>query len=795
MMKNTSIALLGLLFLLSCSSQEAINEPLAIGQDIVGVASPIKLQPDTTQVYIQDYVLFAEKVDSISFTDDIHFTFDAEHGIVDLWSGSKHHPLSAMHLGYNGQQYVIPVQGSDIETVELTYKATSRAVADVRIKGSFNGWNPNATVLERSGTGWKTSLSLSPGLYEYLIVEDGVEMLDRNNPNKKDNGMGGENSTFQVGELSDPVHITSLGYDPEKRTYFIDYSAVLADPLIRVENQLLLPKYWERRTDSLIISLPKLSSTKSRTHLSVAGYGPGGMTNDILIPLSDGAPVQSTSQLKRTDKHTYSMYFLMVDRFFNGDSANDMPVDDPEIHPLANYMGGDLVGVNTVLKKGYFDQLNVNTVWLSPIGLNPLGAYGLWDKNGVRSKFSGYHGYWPASSSKVDFRFGSNEELKALIEAVHQSDQNILLDYVANHVHQDHPVYKQHPEWATDLYLPDGTLNTEKWDEHRLTTWFDTFLPTLDLRKDEVVEAMTDSALYWFENFEIDGFRHDATKHIPTKFWRALTYKLKSQVIIPDNRPIFQIGETYGNPKLIDSYIGTGLLDAQFDFNLYDAAVNAFAKEDGDLSNLDRVLNQGLSVYGSHHLMGNMSGNQDRTRFISYADGSVDFAEDPKNAGWTRDIVPNGTEGYRKLAMLHAFNFTIPGIPVIYYGDEFGMVGANDPDNRRMMRFADQLDTTETDLLRTVQKITKLRKESMALNYGEFEKLYLDDHVYAYARTYLGESVLVFFNTGDATTIEIDLDKPYLKTIFASHFGSSFSQEEGKLRIDLEPNSFEILTQ
>ncbi len=794
-MKKTSIALLAIIFLAACSSEQVVEETMEIGQDIVGVASPIKLQPDTTIVYIQDYVLYADQVDSISFSDDMHYTFDAEHGIVELWSGSKHHLLSTMHLGYKGQQYVVPVLGSDIEKVEFAYEATSLAVADVRIKGSFNGWNANATVLDRDGSSWTTTLNLSPGLYEYLIVEDGVEMLDRTNSNKKDNGMGGENSTFQVGETSDPVHIASLGYDSEQRTCFIDYSSVLADPLIRVENQLLPATYWERRADSLVLRLPKIQSSKARAHLSVVGYGPGGMTNDILIPLADGTPVQSTSQIDRTDKHAYSMYFLMVDRFFNGDTANDHPVDDPEIHPLANYMGGDLTGIDSVLNQGYFDGLNVNTVWLSPIGLNPIGAYGLWDKNGVRSKFSGYHGYWPASSSKVDFRFGTNQELTDLIASVHQSDQNILLDYVANHVHQDHPVYQNHPEWATDLYLPDGSLNTERWDEHRLTTWFDTFLPTLDLRKDEVVEAMTDSALYWFKSFEIDGFRHDATKHIPTKFWRELTYKLKSQVVIPDSRPIFQIGETYGNPKLIDSYIGTGLLDAQFDFNLYDAAVNAFAKEDGDLANLDRVLKEGLSVYGSHHLMGNMSGNQDRTRFISYADGSVDFSEDPKNAGWTRDIEPNGTEGYRKLAMLHAFNFTIPGIPVIYYGDEFGMVGANDPDNRRMMRFGDQLDSTEVELLQTVRKITKLRKELMPLNYGELQRLYLDEHVYAYARTYLGESVLVFFNTGSETTVEIDLDKPHLNSIFASHFGSAFTQEGGKLRIDLEPQSFEILTQ
>ncbi|HAG48904.1 MAG TPA: alpha-amlyase, partial [Cryomorphaceae bacterium] len=87
----------------------------------------------------------------------------------------------------------------------------------------------------------------------------------------------------------------------------------------------------------------------------------------------------------------------------------------------------------------------------------------------------------------------------------HGRNMNVLLDYVANHVHLDHPVYKEHPDWATSLYLPDGSLNTERWDEHRLTTWFDTHLPTLDLRRPEVVEPMTDSALIWMTEFGIDG--------------------------------------------------------------------------------------------------------------------------------------------------------------------------------------------------------------------------------------------------------------------------------------------------
>jgi len=72
-------------------------------------------------------------------------------------------------------------------------------------------------------------------------------------------------------------------------------------------------------------------------------------------------------------------------------------------------------------------------------------------------------------------------------------------------------------------------MNTQLWDEQRLTTWFDTFMPTLDFSQQIVIDTMTDSALYWVKEFDLDGFRHDATKHIQLEFWRTLTRKVKER--------------------------------------------------------------------------------------------------------------------------------------------------------------------------------------------------------------------------------------------------------------------------
>ena len=200
-----------------------------------------------------------------------------------------------------------------------------------------------------------------------------------------------------------------------------------------------------------------------------------------MIPLQNGLVIQNASQLKRTDFQAQIMYFLMVDRFRDGETSNNKPIKNDSVLPKVNFKGGDLQGVVNIIESNYFKDLGVNTIWLSPILKNPEKAYGKWIK--PATKFSGYHGYWPVSNIKIDERFGNPKALKALLKNAHQQNMNVILDYVANHVHKDHPLYKQHPDWFTSLYLPDGTMNTEKWDSHRLTTWFDTFLPTIDFSK------------------------------------------------------------------------------------------------------------------------------------------------------------------------------------------------------------------------------------------------------------------------------------------------------------------------
>ena len=491
-----------------------------------------------------------------------------------------------------------------------------------------------------------------------------------------------------------------------------------------------------------------------------------GISNDVLIPMQNGLPVIKSNDLILEDPHRKIIYNPMIDRFVNGNLSNDKPLLRPDVDYKVDFYGGDVAGITKKIEEGYFNLLGINTLWISPVVKNPAGSYGQW-KNPA-TKFSGYHGYWPISLRETDERFCTPDELKKFIRVAHSHGISVLLDYVAHHIHEEHPLYKQRPDWFTPLILPDGSKNTERWDDYRLTTWFDDFMPTFNYFKPEVVDALTDSALWWFKEFDVDGFRHDATKHIPDAFWRTLSYKVKRDVQQPayskgKSRSLYQIGETYGSAELIGSYLGSGLLDAQFDFNMYDAAVGAF-KGNGGMIQLANTLQDSRKWYGSHHTMGNISGNQDKPRIISILDGSIKEGEDSKQAGWDRNIKVSDPGVYDRLSTLFAYNFSIPGIPVIYYGDEIGMPGANDPDSRRMMRFSSgyqgslgDMSIAEGLLRQEVSELAKFRSENMALLYGELETQSLGDSVLVIRRRYFGESVWTVINNSNSS-IELKIN-------------------------------------
>ena len=515
-----------------------------------------------------------------------------------------------------------------------------------------------------------------------------------------------------------------------------------------------------QRNEDGTFTIPIAPKMNGRTYLRIYAETATELMNDILMPLEDGIPVTQAAQLTRHDDQAQVLYSLMIDRFYNGNTANDRKLNSPEVLDIVDYQGGDLKGITQKIESGFFDELGVNTLWISPITQNPWDAWGYYpfeplekdadgtqlynnkyDKTKAYTRFSGYHGYWPIYATKTDDRFGTGEELAELLTTAHQHNMNVVLDYVANHMHINSPTLQEHPDWHTDSLLPDGRRNFELWDEARLTTWFDKHIPTLDLERPEVCECMTDSALYWLEHYELDGFRHDACKHIPEGYWRLLEQKIARRF---PGRHIWMIGETYGSPQLIGSYVKTGMLNAQFDFNLYWTLRNALINGDS-FETINATVLESMAAYGSHHTMGCISGNHDQIRFASLADGAIRDGDDKnggKETGWTRDVRPATELAYTRAMQLEVLNMTLPGVPCIYQGDEYAEIGANDPDNRHMMRF-EGLNEQEEAFRQKVKTMIDLRRHSMALTYGEYIPVEVSHDTLVFDRVYLNETVRV----------------------------------------------------
>ncbi len=789
-MKKLSLLLFVAVLFAGCGKQMSLgyqpDRTLYVGLNTLSV-----LNPGPNKLDLRSFMQDPSRIDSVTTTsEEVVAALVPDTTLLDVYCGENMPVMGAIKLWVDGNPYALPVRRSDKINYTFTYDPRDTHPQRVQIAGQMNNWVPSLTpdlVLNEDGL-YEVTMLLSPGTYLYQMLIDGDQNHDANNPNMVDNGFGKFNSIMQVTGNEDkfPHLITSsFGANTVELSLTGEATSVWA----YLENTLLCGDFVKMEEGRVIIALPAEAKSMDNAMLRVWAANEWGISNDILVPLKNGNVVTNVTNLAQGDKHRQIIYFLLVDRFKNGNSENDRPMNSPEVHPKADYQGGDLAGVTQVMDNNYFATLGVNALWLSPLNQNPFEPYGY--NEFAKTKFAGYHGYWPISSSKVDCRFGSNEELKLLVDDAHSKGIRIYLDYVANHVHKDHPLYVNHPELATPLYLPDGRMNTELWDEQRLTTWFDTFIPSLDFGNPKVVDMMTDSALFWIKEFGIDGFRHDACKHVNEEYWRELTYRIKREV--PEGT-FYQIGESYGSPELVSSYVNSGMLDGQFDFNVYDEATSAFnGVSGGTMTRLANVLQSSLKVYGSHNLMGYISGNHDKPRFMALASGDIKVGEDAKRVGWEREVGITDSAAYDKLALFHTFNATIPGVPVYYYGDEIGMTGGNDPDCRRMMRF-DNWNNREQNLFDHVAKLNHLRLDNMALLYGDFKLFDVNDAKISYMRQYFDNSVLVFINNGaESCSFDIDVMAENLPETYTALFDGEYQVVDGKLHIELPPFTSEIL--
>ena len=786
-MRKLTVLFLSVLVLTACT-KTGLNLP-ADSNNNINLNTLLTLKSGVNKVFTQDYILNIAEIDSISIPG-IDAALSADKTTITLNITPETPAFFNTTIWVKGVPYAVPCRKTDKVDYTFTYDPKGKTYKKVQIAGQMNDWAPVLSpdlVLNDKGL-YEVTLNLSPGTYLYQMVLDGEQNHDANNPNKVDNGYGKFNSILQVEGNSDKFPVLQTG-EIESGKFTITAENNATKIFVYWQNYLLPENFVKNENGKITISIPLEAEKLDRSFIRVWSMNEWGTSNDLLIPLQKGNVLTNAADITRQDRHAQIMYFMLIDRFKNGNKQNDKPMNRPDVNPKVDFFGGDLAGVKDEIQNDYFKKLGTNTLWISPVNQNPEEPYGYYAPK--KTKFSGYHGYWPISSSKVDHRFGTNQELKDLVSTAHDKNMNVLLDYVAHHIHELHPLYKQHPEFFTSLYLPDGTLNTERWNDQRLTTWFDTFMPTFDLANPKVISMMSDSAMYWLDEFKLDGFRHDACKHITEEFWRALTLKIKQN---NNGKGVYQIGETYGSPELIGSYLNTGMLDGQFDFNVFDEASTTL--EGVGVPNMQRIYNvlqTSFNTYGYHNLMGYISGNHDKPRFMAYASGDLKFGEDSKAAGWNRDIGITDSTAYDKMALMQTFIMTIPGVPVIYYGDEIGMTGANDPDCRRMMRF-EGLNNRETKLWNQVATLTHLRSENPVLIYGDFINLKAETDSWAYARKYFDKEAIVLINNSKAEKkLEITLPASLKNKNLKATFKNKFKISDGKLQLTLPAFSAEVL--
>ena len=720
------------LFILIYSCSSGNLDKIIVPQAVTGWCSPIQLSNEgSNKIDLSSYFFEMYNIDSVFFENQ---KLDLDSNCVELNPVTLNYFLSTLKVYIDNVTYHILVKAPDVQETTISFQSDAK---EVKIKGEFTNWVP-VPMKQYGGDTFQFTKFLDPAVYQFCFIVDGKEQLG-DYYDLVPNGLGGENC--QISVPSKRTENPSLSFEFDK-----DGHVVLKSPsskaklMVFFENQLI--EQFDSTINGVIPIIPSYSSQLDLSYLRAWTYSDKGYSNEVLIPYINGNAVEDPTILPRQAKHKMTLYNVFIDRFYDGDTLNQPePLDS--VLPPAQYLGGDISGLIHQLNNGYFDSLGINTIWISPLVDQAKGAWGLWKS--PRSKFSAYHGYWPTSFLRLNPAFGTKKDLLSCIALSHKKNINVLLDVVANHIHIDHPLYAAHPEYFTSLYLTDGTMNTEKWDEHRLTTWFDVHMPSFNHDIKAVRELLSDSLMELIFEYQFDGFRHDATKHVPSSFWKELTRKIKNQYTLQSKKSFYQIGETYGSHKLVGSYVNSGQLDAQFDFNVYDAVMKVLC-DDASFSVLRNVIDKSLATYGDHHFMGNITGNQDKGRSNSYFGKALTRSEDAKAAGWTREIGYGDTvTAFKKMAIMHLINSTIPGLPVIFYGDEIGMPGGNDPDCRRMMKF-ESLNEQEIKLKREVSYLLKLRSSSLSLIYGDLEWTEVSDHRLVYSRSYGGEKVTIYIN-------------------------------------------------
>ncbi|MDP6932571.1 MAG: alpha-amylase family glycosyl hydrolase [Myxococcota bacterium] len=646
----------------------------------------------------------------------------------------------------------------------------------VHLAGTFNDWNTESIPMVDHGDGtWTVEIELEPGPWPYKFIEI-------------DQGFYEDELAWSCDPDAEFIQCDSDYKEPDDTTWSqVCSPGTTSCNSMRIVTDCRLPTLTVDDLDVLTESgtiqasisassgaqgAPLASGSAYLDQQEVSGAWNGaGFTIDVsgldpsrhqlhLVAVDeDGRESNPTIIPFWTDDWDWTqgvVYFAFTDRLARSDPSTD--TTEGATAALGDYLGGDWKGLQGSLP--YLEELGVSILWLP----NPLeNAEGAWPGTCDLS-YTGYHGYWPDHPTNLEEHFGDEEDLRALIEDAHGRNMRVIVDFVGNHVHLDHPVWKSDPEWFTSEELcEDDSSGTANWDRIPETCWFAEYLPSFDHSLPEPGLELLDQVMQLAADFELDGLRVDAAKHMPHSLhWNlASTVRLQVEHSEAGGEFVFWlIGETFDNAERIDAYVTPEQLDGQFDFPLYYAIDATFAAETEDVSHAFEQLDSSLERYGEAP-MSTFLGNHDVSRFLTRATG-----DDPDvctDTGLLQATAPGSLLPYERLRLAWVFLLTQPGIPLVYYGDEFGMPGHGDPDNRQptwwyapsleegtgLAELMQDLQAGPAMVLEAVARLATARTRYPALSGGTSTNWWVEPDVYAQARVVEDQAVLVILNRSD----------------------------------------------
>jgi glycosidase len=393
----------------------------------------------------------------------------------------------------------------------------------------------------------------------------------------------------------------------------------------------------------------------------------------------------------------------------------------------------------------------VTTLWLSPVYRNPEGQFTGRDGH----TYEAYHGYWPSEPRQVEPAIGGERALEALVASAHARGLRVILDAVPNHVFEAHPYRQQHPQWFNDKDACVCGRSGCPWSE---SCWFDKYLPDVEWRHPDVMRAGTDDLRWWMSRFDVDGIRIDAVPMMPRAATRRMAQALRTQAH-REGLDLLVLGENYTGPgaggrALLRTYLGRDLdgLDSEFDFPVLWATRAALGRGTVSMRDLEDEIAAADHAYaGSGAVMGHMIDNHDMSRFITEATG--DSWRDP----WLEPPPqPTAEEPYRRQLLAMTLIMTLPGMPVIYYGDELGLAGANDPDSRRVMPDELSLMPAQRMVLDGVRTLGRVRACTAALRRGLRTVRFIDAERTIATHVSPGSAAIVVLSRGGGRTVSVD---------------------------------------